>query len=75
MSRKRPHVIMGQVVQGLSKDGYSIAVRQYESIKREAYIPAAQDMLDDLQDDFDRLQRVVNARTYKLESKLESEAS
>ncbi|OEE65433.1 hypothetical protein A147_16830 [Vibrio splendidus FF-6] len=65
---------MGQVVQGSSKEGFSIAVKQYESIKSEAYIPAAKDMLNDLQDDFERLQRVVNARTHKLESKLESEA-
>ncbi|EGQ7859456.1 hypothetical protein DC852_24525 [Vibrio parahaemolyticus] len=61
---------MGQVVQGSSTAGYTVAVRQYESIDSEAYIPAAQDMLDDLRDDFERLQRVVNARTYKLESKL-----
>lgn len=74
MSKKQPHVIMGQVVKGTSTSGYTIAVKQYESLDAEAYIPSAQNMLDDVLDDFERLQRVVNARTRKLDNWLVKEA-
>lgn len=73
MSKKRPHVIMGQVVQGSSTSGYTVAVKPYESTNSDAYMPSAQDILNDLENDFDRLHRVVQARTYKLESKLSEE--
>lgn len=74
MSRRNPHIIMGQVVQGSSSAGYTIAVKQYDSIKPDAYMPSAKDILDDLEDDFERLQRVVNVRTHRLASKLSEEA-
>ena len=74
MSKKHPHMIMGQEVKGSSSSGYTITIKQHASLDDEAYFPSAQDILDDVKDDLDRLQRVVNIRTHKLENQLLEEA-
>lgn len=70
MSRKNPHFIMGQVVQGTSDKGYSVEIKYYNSTADNVYQPDAQDMLTELDNDLDRLRRMINARTHRLSSKL-----
>lgn len=70
MSKKNPYVIMGQAVYGSSAKGFSVEVKQYKSTMNEAYRPDAQEMLDELQSDVERLRRVSKVRAYKLNSKL-----
>lgn len=75
MSRKNPHVIMGQVVQGTSNQGYSVEVKFYESTEENVYQPDAQAMLNELDHDLERLRRVIKARTHKLSVKLASSSA
>lgn len=70
MSRKNPHIIMGQVVQGSADKGYSVRVKYYNSTEENVYQPDAQDMLSELDQDLDRLRRMIKARTHRLSSKL-----
>ncbi|MDC3190552.1 hypothetical protein NQU96_12425 [Pseudoalteromonas elyakovii] len=70
MSKKNPHVIMGQTVNGSSKKGLTVQVKYYESESDKAYKPKAQDMLDELANEISRLDRVYTARAYKLNHKL-----
>tara|TARA_R110002033_G_scaffold102085_2_gene150061 strand:+ start:2008 stop:2235 length:228 start_codon:yes stop_codon:yes gene_type:complete len=70
MSKKNPHMIMGQKVQGSPSQGYSVDVKFYKSTSKNAYIPDAQDMLKELEQELARNKRVINARTRKLRSKI-----
>jgi hypothetical protein len=74
VSRKNPHVIMGQTVQGSAKLGYTVELKRYRSTTEKAYQPDAQEMLCDLKTDLDRLQRLINVRAHKLNSMLSDES-
>ncbi|MDP3816613.1 hypothetical protein [Pseudomonas sp.] len=75
MSKKNPHTIMGQTVQGTANQGYSLEIKHYDSTVINAYKPDAQAMLSELEEDIDRLRRVINARSHKLGKKLSENAS
>lgn len=70
MTKKNPHVIMGQTVQGSPAQGYTIEIKQYDSTAENAYQPDAQAMLNELEKDLERMQRLINARTRKLDLRL-----
>lgn len=73
MSNNKPHIIMGQIVQGTPSSGYTVEVKKYKSTIDSAYRPAAKDMLAELQNDVSRLQRVLDAKSQKISNKLENE--
>ncbi|MBV1790271.1 hypothetical protein KQ940_19625 [Marinobacterium sp. D7] len=70
MSRKNPHVIMGELVKGSSSQGYSVSVAFYKSTLSSAYKPDAKDMLDELESDIDRKKRLIKVRARKVAAKL-----
>ena len=74
MSKRNPHTIMGQMVQGTASQGYSLEIRHYDSTVVNAYKPNAEAMLNELEEDIDRLRRVINARSHKLGKKLSENA-
>lgn len=61
---------MGKKVKGSADKGYSLEVSHYHSTLMNAYKPDAQLMLSELSDDIDRLRRLIDARSHKLEKKL-----
>lgn len=75
MSKKNPHTIMGQMVQGTANQGYSLEIKHYDSTVINAYKPDAEAMLSELEGDIDRLRRLINVRAHKLEKKLSEKAS
>lgn len=70
MNNKKPHAIMGQKVTGSAKQGYSLDIKFYESTEDNSYTPSAEDMLNELESDLNRLERLINARSRKPSAKL-----
>ncbi|WP_258406749.1 hypothetical protein [Shewanella alkalitolerans] len=70
MSKRRPHFIMGQAVVGTANDGYTLKVDFHDSTVPNTYKPDAQKMLNELEQELERLQRVIEVRTRKLSDEI-----
>lgn len=70
MSNRKPHIIMGERVKGNANSGYTVKVNFYDSTNTGYYTPDGKMMLDELASELDRVQRVIDARTKKLATKI-----